>query len=525
MAAKGVSEEQTREVDDNGAMAVAHGEKRKVVAREESSAADGQPLGVAAEAGASVPGQDARAAPSAGEKRARKDARIADNAAKGARGAEPRGEGNHSVSETSTREAGSGMGFGSGQCIPMHGKAAVPACSRGAPRSSPPWRPSDKDGHLMYELGESLTPRYKILSKVGEGTFGRVLECWDRELRRYCAIKVIRNVQKYRDASMFEIDVLQKIAKEDPEGRWHCVALQEWLDYRGHVCMVFEKLGLSLYDFLRKNHYQPFSIDLVREFGAQLLESVAFLHDLTLVHTDLKPENILLQYPEYTRERLGKDGKHLLRVPVSHLIKVIDFGSATFNAQYHSSVVSTRHYRAPEVILGLGWTYPCDIWSIGCILLELFTGDALFQTHENLEHLAMMEMVLGPIPKDMIQASDNHCHKYFRKNMRELNWPEGASSRESVRTVRKLVALQDIVYSRGASKAHKDMVELVSDLLKYNPKDRLSARSALEHPFFIGATSLQHNMISSEKIQENPPRNVGQEDAVSVSAAGLLESK
>lgn len=81
MAAKGVSEEQTREVDDNGAMAVAHGEKRKVVAREESSAADGQPLGVAAEAGASVPGQDARAAPSAGEKRARKDARIADNAA------------------------------------------------------------------------------------------------------------------------------------------------------------------------------------------------------------------------------------------------------------------------------------------------------------------------------------------------------------------------------------------------------------------------------------------------------------
>lgn len=58
-------------------------------------------------------------------------------------------------------------------------------------------------------------------------------------------------------------------------------------------------------------------------------------------------------------------------------IKVIDFGSATFDDQYHSTIVSTRHYRAPEVILGLGWTYPCDIWSVGCILVELATGASL----------------------------------------------------------------------------------------------------------------------------------------------------
>ena len=62
------------------------------------------------------------------------------------------------------------------------------------------------------------------------------------------------------------------------------------------------------------------------------------------------------------------------RWPKSGQIKVIDFGSATFDANYHSSVVSTRHYRAPEVILGLGWTFPCDIWSIGCILVELACG-------------------------------------------------------------------------------------------------------------------------------------------------------
>lgn len=65
------------------------------------------------------------------------------------------------------------------------------------------------------------------------------------------------------------------------------------------------------------------------------------------------------------------------RVPKSSEIKVIDFGSATFDANYHSTIVSTRHYRAPEVILGLGWSYPCDIWSIGCILVELASGETL----------------------------------------------------------------------------------------------------------------------------------------------------
>ena len=64
-------------------------------------------------------------------------------------------------------------------------------------------------------------------------------------------------------------------------------------------------------------------------------------------------------------------------LPENSDIKVIDFGSATFKDQYHSSIVSTRHYRAPEVILGLGWSFPCDIWSVGCILVELTTGDGL----------------------------------------------------------------------------------------------------------------------------------------------------
>jgi dual-specificity kinase len=129
------------------------------------------------------------------------------------------------------------------------------------------------------------------------------------------------------------------------------------------------------------------------------------LHDLNLIHTDLKPENILLcdnSYQAFTYSRRIPSSSTTVnrqaaqrKVLLDTEIRLIDFGSATFQDEYHSSVVSTRHYRAPEIILGLGWSFPCDIWSIGCILVEFFTGDALFQTHDNLEHLAMMEAVCG----------------------------------------------------------------------------------------------------------------------------------
>ena len=123
-------------------------------------------------------------------------------------------------------------------------------------------------------------------------------------------------------------------------------------------CQVFERLGPSLYDFLRKNSYKPFAVDMARDFLRQLLEAVAFMHDLRLIHTDLKPENILLTSSEYHKVPFVGDytspTKAFQRVPASSAIKLIDFGSATWEDHYHCSVVSTRHYRAPEVILGKG---------------------------------------------------------------------------------------------------------------------------------------------------------------------------
>lgn len=350
---------------------------------------------------------------------------------------------------------------------------------------TPPLRDDDREGHYVFSLGENLTTRYKILSKMGEGTFGRVLECLDRQTQEHVAVKIVRSNPRYRDAAMIEIDVLRHLAEHDIIGS-HCVKMQNWFDYRNHICIVFEKLGPSLYDTLKRNRYRPFPVDLVRDFGRQLLESVAYMHDLHLIHTDLKPENILLVSSECVKlptcERPSFEETHSRCLPKSSVIKLIDFGSTVYESQNHSSTISTRHYRAPEVILGLGWSYPCDLWSVGCILVELCSGKALFQTHGNLEHLAMMERVLGPLPHQMIQKANRGAEKYFGRGSR-LNWPEGAESRESTRAVQKLELVKDII-SRHIDGPKSSLIDLLLKLLQFDPSDRLSAREALAHAFF-----------------------------------------
>ncbi|CAH9106253.1 unnamed protein product [Cuscuta epithymum] len=352
---------------------------------------------------------------------------------------------------------------------------------------SPPKRDDNHEGHYVFSLGENLTPRYKILNKMGQGTFGRVLECWDRQTRDFVAIKVIRSIEKYRKAAMAEVDVLHRLSENDTAYS-HCVQILDWFDYRNHICIVFEKLGPSLYDVLKRNRYCPLPVDLVQDFARQLLESVTYMHHLRLVHTDLKPENILLvssesvMLPSFKRSSVDTSVKCL---PKSSAIKVIDFGSTVFDDRIHNSIASTRHYRAPEIILGLGWTYPCDLWSVGCILVELCTGESLFQTHDNLEHLAMMERVLGPLPDHMVQQANRGAEKYFKRS--RLNWPQGAVSRESIRSVKKLDRLQDLVLRQvesSRSSLSSSLIDLLQGLLKFDPSKRLTAKEALNHPFF-----------------------------------------
>ena len=129
----------------------------------------------------------------------------------------------------------------------------------------------------------------EVLSVAGQGTFGTVLDVFDTHTHSRLALKVVRSVPRYLDAAAVEVDILSKIARADPLGRSLCVKFEKQFtiqhNSQTHVCLGFEKLGRSLYDFLKKNQYRGFSLINVARFGFQLLTAVAFCHSIKLIHT------------------------------------------------------------------------------------------------------------------------------------------------------------------------------------------------------------------------------------------------
>jgi len=235
----------------------------------------------------------------------------------------------------------------------------------------------------------------------------------------------------------------------------------------------------------------------IQSFAEQMLESLRFLYTvLQMTHTDLKPENILLQTTdpprpaEFSRE-CGKEGRkaknrgsHAYMRPASSQIRLIDFGNATYKDEHHSSIINTRQYRGPEVILSLGWDARSDIWSVGCILMELYTGELLFGTHENLEHLALMERVLEPLPSSMLASApkgvrDKYVLPSSSAGQLVLNWPGGASSSSSERHVRQQRSLSELI-----APSHRHFAEFTGHLLTLDPAKRPQAAEARRHGFF-----------------------------------------
>ena len=149
--------------------------------------------------------------------------------------------------------------------------------------------------------------------------------------------------------------------------------MYDYFDYHGHMCIAFELLGninnslyktfylrnsgKSVFDFLKDNNYSPYPLEHVRQISYELCLSVSFLHANRLTHTDLKPENILFYSSDYYKDfQTDQDRQQSRKVRVlkDPEIRLIDFGSTTFDHEHHSTIVQTRHYRAPEVVMELG---------------------------------------------------------------------------------------------------------------------------------------------------------------------------
>lgn len=340
----------------------------------------------------------------------------------------------------------------------------------------------DSEGHLIYKESDVILERYEVVRTLGEGTFGKVVECRDlHRTREAVAVKVIKNIDKYREAAKLEINVLLKIKEKDPKGDNLCVRMLSCFDYFGHVCITFDMLGLSVFDFLKENAYHPYTMEQVRHIVYQLVKAVKFLHDIQLTHTDLKPENILFVCSDSDLEYDPKMKRMIRRIRCSD-IRLIDFGSATFQHEHHSTIVSTRHYRAPEVILEVGWSYPCDVWSIGCIAFELYSGYTLFQTHDNREHLAMMERILGSIPYRLAKKSRTGYFWHGR-----LDWNYHSLAGKYVREICKPLYR----YMTSETCEHRQLFDLIERMLEYDPADRMVLADALRHPYFakvVGAS-------------------------------------
>jgi len=154
----------------------------------------------------------------------------------------------------------------------------------------------DDDGHYVVVPEADLTDRCKshsirllaylpttitdthpdqILKLLGQGTFGKVVEAFDRKKGSRCAIKVIRSVQKYRDASRIELRVLSTLASNDRSNRNKCIHLRDCFDFRNHICIVTDLYGQSVFDFLKSNQFVPFPSTHIQTFARQLFTSVA----------------------------------------------------------------------------------------------------------------------------------------------------------------------------------------------------------------------------------------------------------
>eukprot|EP00397_Hematodinium_sp_SG-2012_P002030 GEMP01002036.1.p1 GENE.GEMP01002036.1~~GEMP01002036.1.p1 ORF type:complete len:422 (-),score=74.34 GEMP01002036.1:3491-4756(-) len=361
--------------------------------------------------------------------------------------------------------------------------------------SSPEERPSV---HFRWKKGMKLRSGMTIVSQLGEGTFGRVLLVENNREKTCAAVKVICNVNRYVDDARVEAKILSEIrhnikttnnrlARGVVVGFYGSFVTQS---YPSHYCLAFEPLGPSMYSALEKNRFQGFMMKDMQSFASQILGALDFFATLKLTHTDLKPENLLLCRHEVKEVKFPRANKkseiHPYWRPVEPQIKIVDFGGATYDHMHHSKIISTRQYRAPEVLLEAGWDQSADVFSLGSILIELYTGHLLFRTHETVEHLHLLDIMLGPFSPELLQRSSLSIkEQYLKKGASsctapgrdQWRFPLDPDVAEHARSIG--IKPHDLILPR-----HELLGDLVTDMLVLDSRKRPPARELLSHAFF-----------------------------------------
>ncbi|MCD7468588.1 hypothetical protein HAX54_006948 [Datura stramonium] len=314
---------------------------------------------------------------------------------------------------------------------------------------------------LPIVLNSIIAGRYYVTEYLGSAAFSKVIQAHDMHTGSDVCLKIIKNDKDFFDQSLDEIKLLKFVNKNDPCDEHHILRLYDYFYHQEHLFIVCELLRANLYEFQKYNResdLEPyFTMSRLQTITRQCLEALVFLHNLGIIHCDLKPENILIK--SYRRCE----------------IKVIDLGSSCFQSDSLSLYVQSRSYRAPEVILGLPYDAKIDLWSLGCILGELCSGEVLFPNEAVVMLLARVIGMLGPIDMDMLERGQE-THKYFTKDYDLYHINEDTSLLE-------YIIPEETSLEHQLSVSDPLFLDFVRKLLAINPQKRPTAKEALGHPW------------------------------------------
>ncbi|RWA10575.1 hypothetical protein EKO27_g4528 [Xylaria grammica] len=356
--------------------------------------------------------------------------------------------------------------------------------------SKPNFGYDDERGDYSIVMGDHLAYRYEIIDVLGKGSFGQVVRCIDHKTGGLVAVKIIRNKKRFHQQALVEVNILKKLREWDPKNKHSMVNFTHSFYFRGHLCISTELLDMNLYEFIKSNSFRGFSLKLIRRFTKQMLSSLVILKQHKVIHCDLKPENILLRHPLHSE------------------IKVIDFGSSCFENEKVYTYIQSRFYRSPEVILGMTYGLPIDMWSLGCILAELYTGVPIFPGENEQEQLACIMEVFGPPEKHLIEKSTRK--KLFFDSMgkpRLTVSTKGRRRRPSSKTLQQAIKCDD-----------EPFLDFLARCLRWDPDRRLKPEEAIRHDFITGhrtpapvsraresSPMKRHNTISTPRPLPEPP--------------------
>lgn len=307
-----------------------------------------------------------------------------------------------------------------------------------------------------------IAGRYRIEELLGQAAFSRAVMCKDLHTKEHVCVKIITNNKDFFDQSLDEIKLLKFLNRHgDPDSNCF-LKLIDYFYHKEHLFIVCELLKDNLYEFYKFNFESGdeiyFTLPRLKKVTRQILTALNFVHDLNIIHCDLKPENILVK--SYSKVQ----------------VKVIDFGSSCFTTDHLSSYVQSRSYRAPEVMLGLPYDCKVDIWSLGCIVAELFTGTVLFLNDSIPTLLGRIDAIVGPFPESM-QERARYFRRYYTTSGKLFERrPEGTPVyiHPKRTTLRKRIHTDDTLF-----------LDFLARLLEIDPAKRLTAKEALRHPWML----------------------------------------